>query len=51
VIIKLLDLTVFANFNKTTSSKAFIFCGHRLALRPKCKETDCNADVSWVYVG
>ena len=46
MIIKLLDLTVFASFNETTSLKAFIFCGHRLALWPKCEETECNADVS-----
>jgi len=50
VIAKLLDLTVFASFNETTSLKAFVLCGHRLALWPKCEETECNADMSQVYV-
>ena len=46
MIAKLLDLTVFANFNETTFLKAFILCRHRLALWPKCEETECNADIS-----
>ena len=43
---KLLDSTVFASSNEATSLKAFIFCGHRLALWPECAETECNADMS-----
>jgi len=46
VIAKLLDLTVLASLNGTTSVKAFIFRGHRLALWPKYEETECNADLS-----
>jgi len=45
-IAKLLDLTVFASFDGTTSVKAFIFCGHRLALWLKYEETECDADLS-----
>jgi len=46
VIAKLLDLTVFASFNETTSVKAFMFRGHRLALWPKCEETECSGAMS-----
>jgi len=46
VIAKLLDLAVFASFNEMTSLKAFVFCGCRLALWPKCEETACDADIS-----
>ena len=50
MIAKLLDLTVFASFNEITSLKAFVFCGRRLTLWPKCEETECDADMSLVYV-
>jgi len=46
VVDKLLDLTVLASSNEATSLKAFIFCGHHLALWPKCEETECDADMS-----
>ena len=47
MIAKLLDLTVFASFNETTSLKAFILCRRRLVLLwPTYEETECNADIS-----
>jgi len=46
VIAKLLDLTVFASFNEATPLKYFVFCGHRLALWPKCEETECSGAMS-----
>ena len=45
MVAKLLDLTVFASSSEATPLKAFIFCGHCLALCPKCEETECNADL------
>jgi len=50
VIAKLLDLTVFANFIDATSLKTFVFCGHCLTWWPKCEQTECDADMSQVYV-